>query len=584
VLTVAAFLPIAQADFVSLDDPLYVTRNPHVTGGLTLDGVAWAFTASRAANWHPLTWMSHMLDVELFGLQAGGHHAVNLALHITTTLLLFGLLRRLTSATWRSAFVAALFGVHPLHVESVAWIAERKDVLSGLLCVLTLWAYVGYVKARSWPRYATVAGVFVLGLLAKPMLVTLPALMLLLDWWPLGRFAKEAPHRLVVEKLPLFALAAASSWVTVLVQREGGALSGLAAYSIGARAANAVLAYGAYIRDMAWPTGLAVFYPFPRSIDAAAVAGVALALALVTALAFWFAKRAPWLIVGWLWFLGMLVPVIGLVPLGLHGRADRYTYLPLTGLFIVIAWGIGAWRDRAGSRLRLALPAVCVAVIVACGVAARAQVAYWRDATTLWQRASDVVPDNYRAHLSLGMLLVAEGRSSEAFDDLQKAVRIEPDLTEAHRQLANILLAGGRVREAVPHLADLVRLQPASAAAHSDFGQSLASVGRIDEAIAQYRDALRLDPALPEAHNNLGSALAGDGRFAEALPFLVEAVRLEPDFEQAHVNLALLYARLGRHDDAIRECGEVLRINPANAGARQALEELRQRGRRRGGL
>jgi hypothetical protein len=510
-LVALVYWPVRHFDFTALDDGDYVQNNPHVRAGLAWSSILWAWTTVFASNWHPLTWMSHMLDIALFGLDAGGHHLTSVVLHATSSVLLFVVLRQMTGSMWRSSVVAALFAVHPLHVESVGWIAERKDVLSGCFWMLTLWAYASYVERPSAKRYGLVVAAFALGLTAKPMLVTLPFVLLLLDWWPLGRAPGSAPQGrrsapwrgLVVEKLPLVVLAAASSVVTILAQQSGGALRGIEIYPLGLRIANALESGVLYIVRMAWPAGLAVFYPFPTDVPTSVAVACAVTLLALSAAAVALARRAPFVAVGWFWYLGTLVPVIGVVQVGSQARADRYTYLPLIGLFIIVAW--------AGSRIRRLAASVIAATIVAgCTIASSRQVQYWRDGVSMWQRAADVMPDNYRAHGALGLLLKAQpSRKPEAMSHLLEAVRLRPDLAPAHSALADLLYEQGRIREAIVHLTRVAELNPTSASARTRLGQALAADGQVAAAIQALEDAVRLDPNDAEARAILRSLKGG---------------------------------------------------------------------------
>jgi tetratricopeptide (TPR) repeat protein len=583
IATIAAYAPVRHHDFVQIDDPAYVSENPHVAGGLTADGVRWALVSSHAANWHPLTWISHMLDVELFGLDAGAHHLTNLTMHVISTLLLFGWLVRTTGAAGRSAFVAALFALHPLHVESVAWVAERKDVLSTLLLMLTLWAYLPYVRAAAQgdrPRrlrwLVVVASVFGLGLMAKPMLVTAPFLLLLLDAWPLGRVSLgsriDAWRPLVVEKLPLFALVAVSSVLTFAAQQRGGAMAELTRVPLLLRLENAVVAYVAYLAKMLWPANLSVIYPLPEAIPLWQVALALLVLAAITALAVRAAARRPYLIVGWLWYLGMLVPVIGIVQVGVQAFADRYTYVPLVGVFIMIAWAAGDLAARAGARVRpvvLGVPAL--AIVLACGVLTRQQVGYWRSSVTLWQHALSVTlgADRYDAHMELGRVLLPLGRRSEAIEHYANAVRLRPDSAEAHHQLGVLLLDEGRTAEAIAAFREAVRLAPGSAASHANLGRAIASTGDSAGAIPHFQEAIRLDPSQASALSDLGAALVNTGRTGEAIVHLTNALRLRPDLPEAHNNLGFAFARTGRYDQALTHFSEALRLNPSFEMARR---------------
>jgi protein O-mannosyl-transferase len=593
-LNLAVFAPVRHYDFIQLDDPAQVSENTNVAGGLTWAGVAWAFTSARAGYWMPLVWLSHMLDVQLYGMNAGPHHVTNLVLHIACTLLLFGLLLRMTGAAGRSAFVAALFAVHPLHVESVAWITERKDVLSTVFWMLTLWAYVAYVRRPERWRYGLVCVSFALGLMAKPMLVTLPAVMLLLDVWPLGRLGRreagdgrreaEGGRRewgpVIREKIPLLALAMAAGIVAFLTQRGSGAVGNLEVFPLGLRVQNALVSYVAYLGKMVWPTRLTAFYPYPASLPAWSVAGSALLLIVVSVAAWRAARSVPYLAVGWFWYLGTLVPVIGVVQVGIQSMADRFTYVPLVGIFIAIAWGVpdalGRWRVPGR---RTAVPALAAAIVIACAVGAHVQVAYWQDSVAMWTRTTEIAmnTDAYHAHIALGQTLRAQGRMGEAIGHFSEAVRLQPASSEAQYELGATLASQGREDEAIARLLDAVRLRPDFAEAHIDLGALFSRRQKTDEAIAHYQAGLRIRPDLAEAHNNLGALLAGQGRMAEALPHFADAVRLKPDFEYARVNLGLALASAGRSAEALHEFEAALRINPANDTARRAADGLRRR-------
>ena len=595
------YAPVRHHDFVRWDDPQYVSENPYVGKGLSWSGLSWALTTGHAANWHPLTWLSHMLDVQLFGLDAGPHHLVSVLLHIANALLLFAFLHSATGALGRSSFVAGLFALHPLHVESVAWVAERKDVLSTLFLLLTLCAYVLYVREPQLVRYLAVLLLFALGLMAKPMVVTLPFVLLLLDYWPLARVApgdnRSVWLRLVREKLPLFALAAATSIVTLVVQRQEGAVAALDALPPVSRAENAVVSYFAYIAHMLWPTRLAVLYPLTPSLPGWQVAGSVLGLIAVS-IAVIAARSRRYLTVGWLWYLGTLVPVIGLIQVGEQSMADRYTYVPLIGLFLIAAWGIPELLGAQPFR-RIALPAAAALVLGACVVAARVQVGYWRNNFTLWEHAAQVTSGNYIAHNNLGVGLANQGKSDEAVFHFSEAARIKPNYPEAHNNLGLALASQGNTGAAISHYSEAVRIRPGYAVARDNLAKALWSQGRFDEAIAQYSEvvrikpdsadaivnlaialanhgrtgeaivryseALRLKPDLPEAHNNLGFALASQGKVDEAIAEYASAIRFKPDFVLAHNNLAAALASQGRVDEAIREFEAALRIRPNEA-------------------
>jgi tetratricopeptide (TPR) repeat protein len=435
-LTLAAYLPTLHNGFVNLDDGLYVTGNSHVQAGITRASVAWALTANVANNWHPLTLLSHLLDCQLFGLDAAGHHATSLLLHLANVLLLFAVLRQLTGAVWRSAAVAALFAVHPAHVESVAWVAERKDVLSALFWLLAMGAYGRYARRPALGRYLWVVLAMALGLAAKPMVVTLPFALLLLDVWPLERLGLGW-RRLAMEKLPLLALSAASSLVTLRYQRTSLAPLGLDPWSL--RLANAAVSYAAYLGKLLLPGNLAVFYPIPLAIPAWKVAGAAALLAVITTLAVRSARKSPWLLVGWLWFLGTLVPVIGLVQVGRQAMADRYTYIPSIGLFVAIVWGIA---ELIGERRIVSTTILAMAVAAAIALLAMGtwmQIGYWRDSVALYRHALAVTRDNYVAHVGLAKALTARRNWTGAAEQYRAALALRPGLTEAQAGLEAVL-------------------------------------------------------------------------------------------------------------------------------------------------
>ena len=612
-VAIAVYLPVVHNDFVYYDDPKYVTENAVVLRGLTWPGIRWAFTTGTDANWFPLTWMTHMLDVQLYGAHAGGHHVTNLVLHVISTLLLFGVLYRMTGAMGRSGFVAGLFALHPLHVESVAWVAERKDVLSTLFWMLTLWAYVWYVRKPQLKRMLLVLLTFALGLMSKPMLVTLPFVLLLLDAWPLNRLSERSIRQLIVEKLPMFALAIASSIVTFIVQRKGGAVGGLEAYPLVLRMGNALMSYVGYIGKMFWPARLAAFYPYPETLSTGAVLGAAVILAAISFLAIRSARSRPYLIVGWLWYLGTLVPVIGLIQVGNQAMADRYTYVPLIGLFIIIVWGVydllGQWTLR-----RIVLPVTGALALASCAIIARAQVQYWKNSSALWTRALDVTDDNYVAHNNLGLALAGQGKIDEAIEHYNEALRLrpnyatartnlgaalakqgksadaisnytqvlktKPDLPEAHVDLGAALASQGKVDDAIAQYNEALRLKPDYAEAHANLGLALASQGKVDEAISHYRQALRLKPGFVEVYNNLGYVLATRGQWDDAIRQYNEAIRLKPDFELARMNLAVALANQGKTKESLSAFMEVLRINPNNDAARASIAQLAEQARR----
>jgi tetratricopeptide (TPR) repeat protein len=564
-LTVAVFAAYGrtlQFGFVTYDDPAYTTDNIHVSAGVAWNGIAWAFTHSSAGNWFPLTWLSHMLDCQLFGFDAGLHHLTNVCIHVLATLLLYALLRRITSARGPSAMVAALFALHPLHVESVAWIAERKDVLSAFFWMATLWAYAKYVARPGPLRYALTLLAFCLGLMAKPMVVTLPLVMLLLDYWPFARGLR------ILEKLPFLGLSAAASVVTYLVHENVAAVVSLESLPIGTRIENALVSYAIYVGKMFWPTRLAVFYPYPSGslVWPAILAG--LALAAVTAAALRAARKRPYLLVGWLWYLVTLAPVIGLIQAGRQARADRYTYIPMIGLSIALVWGA---REILQSRPRWRA-AIAWGVAAACAALTWSQVGYWRDSVSLFQRAVDVTGDNYIARFNLAGALGMRGENEEAARQLTEALRIRPGSAPAHVGLGRLLAKQGRTAEALAELHTAALFQPGDANIHYQIGAVLGAAGRAYEAAGELSEAVRLDPNNADARRDLGMALAILGRLPEAAEQFGAAIRLRPDDESARFHLGVTLANLGRTHEAIAQLSEAVRIDPDDAKARAALD------------
>jgi len=581
--------------FITLDDPTYIQENPLVNHGITRAALAWAFTTFHATNWHPLTWISHMIDCQLFGTNAGLHLLINALIHVANTLLVFRLLLRTTHARWPSALVAALFALHPLHVESVAWASERKDTLSAFFGLLSLIAYTRYAEAPSITRYASVAITLALGLLAKPMLVTWPFVMLLLDYWPLARFpgqgrdqrlrgashseAATAASRPVWEKLPLFALAAASAVITFVAQSSGGAVRTFADAPVALRLSNALVSYAKYLLLTFWPKDLAVYYPFPPAgIPNWQIIGAAFLLIGTTALCLFQRRTRPYLIVGWLWFLGTLVPVIGFVQVGGQTMADRYFYIPSIGLFIALVFGLAdiAKTRRVASALSAATAGVVLLVLA---VLTNAQIQRWKDSFTLFEHALAVTPPNLRIENSLGLAMGASGRYDEAaahfektlqidpnfYDGLvgmgvtralqgqlpeatqyfQAAIRSQPDAPKAHVQLALALWKQNRDQAAFEEMRRASELAPKDPDVRADFGLALALVGKIPEAIEQLHEALRLNPNSAEAHSNLGLALLASGKARESIPEFEMALRLKPELKGAADNLRRAQLQLG---------------------------------------
>lgn len=571
------FAPVRHYDFVTLDDPVYVSQNPHVADGLTWRSVSWAFSTFHAGYWIPMVWLSHELDVQLYGMNPGLHHVTNVLLHILNTILLFFLLRRITGAPGRSAFVAALFAIHPLHVESVAWVTERKDMLSTLLLFLTLHAYARYAHQPRGDRRLMVVLFLGIGLMAKPMLVTVPFMLLLLDVWPLRRvsFAAFPPSeprsspprdprsvwlRLIREKLPLFALAAASSVITFIAQQRSGAVSGFDAAPLSLRVENALVTAVTYLADMIWPRHLAAFYAYPESIPGLRVAGAVVLLVGISVVAVRAAPRRPYLLVGWFWYVGTLLPVSGLVQVGQQARADRFTYVPLIGIFILVAWGIPDLLLGRTYRRRV-VPVAAALAILGCTISAREQVRYWENSTVLWNRSLEV-QNNYLAHYALGKILRIEGRLSEAVAHFTEALRLKPENPEIHDEMGLALAAQDNISGAIDCFREAVRLKPDFVKGLSDLGIALSKQGKLDEAVALYFDVLRRKPDFAEVHDALGSALTGQGKVAEGIAHLTEALRLKPDLAGAHRHLGLALARNGQTSQSIAHFTEALRLEP----------------------
>ena len=528
-ITFAVFGQTLGHEFVNFDDDVYVYENPVVAGGLTFKGIVWAFSC-HAANWHPLTWISHMLDCQLYGLHPAGHHLTNVILHSATVIALFLVLRQMTGALWRSAFVAAVFAIHPLRVESVAWVAERKDVLSGLFFMLTIGAYVRHARnPLSAARYALVILLFALGLMCKPMLVTLPLVLLLLDYWPLQR--KEPAGRLVLEKLPLFALSAASCAATLLAQREAMPLTG--AVSVPSLLVTALLGCKVYLCQMVCPVGLAVFYPFPHQglpVQESAMAGTL--LAVISAAVVWQRRRRPWLLVGWIWYVVMLLPVLGIVQVGQQGHADRYTYLPGIGLVLAATWLVAEWRMSRAAQAGLV--AGIISLFMVC---AWQQTAYWQNSETLWADALACTTNNDLAQDNLGVVIMQKGRLDAAINCFQQALEIRPNFGEARNNLGNALLQTGKVDEAIACFRQALQIRPDFAEAEDNLGFALLQAGKVDEAITHCRRALQIKPDDVEACVNLGNAFFQKGKVQDAIAHYRNALKIRPEFANAQKNL-----------------------------------------------
>lgn len=576
VITFALYLPTLRHEFIAYDDQQYVYENLNVSSGLSWKGLLWSF-GYHAGNWHPLTWLSHMLDCQLYGLNPAGHHLTNVLLHTANTIFLFLFLLRMTSNSWGSAFVAALFGWHPLHVESVAWVAERKDLLCAFFWMLTLWAYANYAPSSGAPPaktrtswYVTALSTFTLAIMSKPMAVTLPFVLLLLDFWPLNRFAtnerKQAISRLLLEKAPFFILAAAACFLTLGAQEQ--AIVSTAGLSATQRVWHALAAYAHYIGAMVFPRGLSIYYPYIIELPVGRIVLAGLLSLTITIVALRLVRTRPQIIMGWFWYLGTLVPVIGLVQVGDQAWADRYTYLPLIGLFIPVVWiAMEALQHRPKLLVGLAT-ATSLALLTGTSL----QLRHWRNTRTLFTHAAKVVPDNYMAITMIGSILAREGKLDEAMEHYQRALRIKPGFPEAHFFLGNALDQKGdldqaiaeyrqalwfkpfmetphvllgialgkknRLQEATQHLLEAIKINPDSSVAHNSLARIRHMTGELDEAIEHYTIALRLDPNLAQAQNNLGVLLLQKGRLPEGIMALRESLRLNPTNTESQLNLA----------------------------------------------
>ena len=578
-VTLLVYLPVRHYGFVIYDDPEYVTDNRTVQAGLTFAGVKWAFDGFHSSNWHPLTWLSHMADNEWFGLDPGPQHLLNVLFHAANAVLLFALLIRMTGRTWPGAFVAGLFAWHPLHVESVAWIAERKDVLSAMFGLLALHAYVRFAQKtpaadsrRRTFAYFLSLFLFALGLMAKPMLVTLPFVMLLLDYWPLERIpysgapVVRAPRedlrsiarnagKLALEKWPFFSVAAASCVITFLAQRSEAIMT-FDQRPLSARVANAVVAYVRYLGKTLWPADLSVIYPLPFRTPGIQIASAVVVLAGLSWFV-WRQRRNACFLMGWLWFLGMLVPVIGLVQVGGQAMADRYTYLPLVGVFTAVAYGGADWmaRNRWNGVWRAALAAV---VLAGCVGATRHQLQYWRDSERLFSHALTVTRDNDIAHLNLGVVLEREGRAEAALEHYLAALRINPARVQVQNNVANLLANMGRREEALVHYREALRLDPEAPLPHENCGTVLVELGRYDEALEQYAEAARLAPEDPRPFYLIGKAWLKQNQSGKAVAAFRQGLRLDPNDVQTLTYLARVLA--SDSDGRVRNSAEAVTL------------------------
>jgi len=569
-LTLAVYAPALRCQFLTFDDQAYVTENRHVRAGLTLAGVEWAFRSTTAGNWHPLTMLSHMLDCQVYGMRAWGHHLTSILLHTVNTVLLFLLLAQMTGKTWRSACVAALFGVHPVHVESVVWIAERKDVLCGFFFLLAIWAYWKQTTAESAPNRRfwsfAVLILFAFALMSKPMAVTLPFVLLALDFWPLERTRKVSWSRLILEKIPLMLLTVVFCGITVWAQKKGDAVASDSILPLSERVVHAMISYFDYIRVLVFPWHLSVYYPYEHHEPAIMGIAAAAGLALITGIALATSARRSYLTVGWVWFIGMLVPVIGLVQVGGQGWADRYLYLPCIGFFIAVIW-TGAELAARISVVKLLFPAAIVALVAV----TFSEFPYWRDTTTLFTRALDVTRGNYLAMTLVGSMDADKGQLEDAIQLYRNALAIKPTYPEAHFFLGRALERKGQMNDALAEYNRALRLRPEFDAANVMVGLALARENKFDEAIAHYRVALKTNPESAAAQSDWGNALMKQGRWPESVAHYEAALRLDDSLAEAHNNLGIGYMQAGRVADGVAQLRAALKLNPTDAETKYNL-------------
>ncbi len=567
-LTLGTFCSALRNGYVIMDDPDYVTDNSMVKAGLTWSGVIYAFTANVLSNWHPLTMLSHMADCQIFGLNPWGHHLTSVCFHALNTMLVFLVLQKLTTALWRSFFVALFFGLHPLHVESVAWAAERKDVLSTFFALLTLMFYADFAARKCWRDYWIALGLFACGLMCKSMLVTLPCALLLVDFWPLNRWEKPAVPGLLLEKIPFFLLSLAASLIALVTQKT--AVLSLSSLPASMRIENAFVSYARYLGKLFYPVNLAAFYPYPHSWSWLTVIGSVILFAVISLTVIVLVRRQPYLFMGWFWFVGILVPVIGLVQAGTQAMADRYTYLPSVGIFIALIWFAteltGSWRLQ-----KIVLPTTGLIMASGYAVLTWQQVHYWHDSETLLHHTIAVTHDNSTAHFILAEVLRDQKRYAEDVQELREGLQIGPDTGWLHNQLASDLEAAGKPDEAINEYKAAMQLSPESAEAGNDLGMALGRQGRYDEAIRVYQFTLQSHPKVEVIHLNLGNALVHAGKLPEAEAEFKQALALNPNDVDAHNNLGVMLFQSHQLDAAREQFQAVLKLNPNNADASRNL-------------
>jgi tetratricopeptide (TPR) repeat protein len=567
VASLVVYWQITNHEFINYDDGIYVTENPHVQLGLTFKSIKWAFTTGHAANWHPLTWLSHMLDIELYGLNPMGHHWTSLQIHLINSILLFFVLKMMTGAIWKSAFVAALFALHPLHVESVAWISERKDVLSTFFLILSMWAYVRYVRKQDKKCYFLLILFFILGLMAKPMLVTLPFVLLLLDFWPLSRFQSKTKtiSGLICEKFPLFALSAASCIITFFVQKNSGAVVSAEIFPLILRIANAFISYVNYLEKTLWPQNLTLLYPYPNILPLGRAILSGLLLLCISAVIFMARKRCSYLVTGWLWYIGTLVPVIGLVQVGAQSMADRYTYIPIVGIFIILTWGIAdisaRWRYR-----KILLLLFSVTALVSISICTWFQTHYWQNSKTIFTHTVNVTNNNSIAHYGLGMAYDQQGKLNKAVLHYNKALKINPNYAQAHHNLGTVLIRQDNMKAAIYHFNRALQLNPNYSKAHYNLAKVYMKLNKIESAIHYFQEALNIDSDMEIALFNLSWIYATNNKEQfrngkEAVSLAEKLCSLQDYKYPLSLDvLATAYAEIGKFDTAVSTAEKAFKL------------------------
>ena len=559
--TLAIYWQITNHEFINYDDESYITKNLRVQTGLTFESIKWAFTTFHAGNWHPVTWLSHMLDMELYGLNPMGHHWSSLQIHLINTILLFFILQYMTGALWRSAFVAALFALHPLHVESVAWVAERKNVLSTFFWMLTMLAYVHYTTRPSLYRYLLTLLLLMLGLMAKPMLVTLPFVLLLLDYWPLERLRHQSPFNLILEKIPFFALSAVSVYISSLSVHRYEIVVSTELVPMQLRIANALVSYVKYIEKMIWPKNLAIFYPFPDTLPIWQILGAGLFLASISFLVLLNLRKKPYLCMGWLWFLGTLIPVIGLKQAGLWpAMADRWAYVPLVGIFIILSWGgsdlLKKWTHKN------VMPAIlAIAVLLALTVLSFLQASHWKNSITLFENAIKVTENNCMAHNNLGIALMRDGKSNDAVFYFKKTLQIRPNFLKTLDNLGVALFQLGRFEESISYYTKALKINSENAEIHKHIAMILETQGELEKAVQHYTKALLINPELADVNYCLANALAAQKDFEKAKYQYREAIKKDSGHSNAHYNLGCILLKQKKYKEGLTHFTEAVKIN-----------------------